>query len=271
MGFSFSELAKRISVAIFGIPIILLAIYFGDWFLVSVIGIVQAVALWEFYGLSEKKGFFPLKILGIIWVLTILFFIQTKGMEMVFWIWLIGFLAILLVELFRNKPNAIANAGVTLLGVLYLSLFSFFILLRNYPSQEFGRKILFLIIIGIWICDTAAYFVGITIGKFRLFPRVSPKKTWEGAIAGFLTSILFAVFFQHAWLPMLNWKKGVILGILIGVFSQLGDLVESLFKRDAEVKDASGLFPGHGGMLDRFDSPLIVGPVVYLYLVWFCF
>lgn len=271
MGFSFNELAKRVGVAIFGIPIVLLAIYFGNWFLVSVIGIVQAVALWEFYGLSEKKGFFPLKYLGILWVLLILFFIQIKGIGTLSWIWLIGFLAILLVELFHNKPHAIANAGITLLGVVYLSLFSFFLLLRNYPTPEVGRKILFLIIIGIWLCDTAAYFVGITLGKSRLFPRVSPQKTWEGAIAGFITSIFFAVFFQYKWLPMLDWKKGVILGILIGIFSQLGDLVESLFKRDAEVKDASGLFPGHGGMLDRFDSPLFVGPVVYLYLIWFCF
>lgn len=271
MGFSFNELAKRSGLAIFGIPIILLAIYFNHWILFSVIAIVETVALWEFYHLSEKKGFFPLKVFGILWVLVILFCIQTKRVEVLSWIWLTGFLTILLIELFRKKPNAMANVGVTLLGVFYLSLFSFFLLLRNYPTPELGKKILFLIIVGIWICDTAAYFVGITVGKYRLFPRVSPKKTWEGAIAGFLASILFAVIFQHTWLSAMNWKNGVVLGILIGIFSQLGDLVESLFKRDAEVKDASKLFPGHGGMLDRFDSPLLVGPVVYLYLIWFCF
>jgi phosphatidate cytidylyltransferase len=118
----------------------------------------------------------------------------------------------------------------------------------------------------IWVCDSAAYYIGSAFGKHKLFPRVSPNKSWEGAIAGFIFAVVTAVAAKYLLLDYLRTDQAVILGIIVGIFGQLGDLFESLLKRDAGVKDSSNLIPGHGGVLDRFDSLLVVSPLVYLYL-----
>jgi phosphatidate cytidylyltransferase len=118
----------------------------------------------------------------------------------------------------------------------------------------------------IWICDSAAYYGGMLTGKHKLFPRVSPKKSWEGAIFGFIFAILSAVGAKMLVLPYLTIGEAVVIGFIVGTIGQLGDLVESLVKRDAGVKDSSDLIPGHGGVFDRFDSLLLVAPIVYLYL-----
>jgi phosphatidate cytidylyltransferase len=118
----------------------------------------------------------------------------------------------------------------------------------------------------IWICDTAAYFGGLSMGKHRLFLRVSPKKSWEGAVWGFAGAVATMVLFQYTLLPYLAFHQAIIMGVIIGIFGQVGDLIESLLKRDADVKDSSGLLPGHGGVLDRFDSLIYVSPILYLYI-----
>ena len=118
----------------------------------------------------------------------------------------------------------------------------------------------------IWLCDSAAYFVGRAIGKHKLFERVSPNKTWEGAIAGLVFAIGGFVLAHHLLLPYLSLRDALVCGGIVGVFGQLGDLGESLLKRDAGVKDSSNLIPGHGGVLDRFDSLLFVSPLIYCYL-----
>ena len=121
----------------------------------------------------------------------------------------------------------------------------------------------------IWVCDSAAYFIGSALGKHKLFPRVSPKKSWEGAIAGFIFAVVTLIAARELLLDILSLTDAVIIGILIGIFGQLGDLVESLLKRDAGVKDSSSIIPGHGGIFDRFDSILFTVPIVYLYFYFF--
>jgi phosphatidate cytidylyltransferase len=123
-----------------------------------------------------------------------------------------------------------------------------------------------------WGCDTGGYFVGMVLGRRKLFPRVSPAKSVEGAIGGFVTAV-GAAFLGRAWFvrdpwgePILSVSQTLALGALVGVGSQLGDLVESLIKRDAHVKDTSDTIPGHGGVLDRFDSLLFSAPVTYYFL-----
>jgi phosphatidate cytidylyltransferase len=118
----------------------------------------------------------------------------------------------------------------------------------------------------IWICDTAAYFVGVSIGRHKLFESVSPKKSWEGAIAGFVFAELTMIAARALVLDYLSLGNALVLGAIVGIFGQVGDLVQSRFKRDSGVKDSSSIIPGHGGVYDRFDSLVFVAPFVYLYI-----
>lgn len=197
---------------------------------------------------------------------------------------------VLAVELFRRKGSAILNISTTLAGVLILSLcFGSVIGLRElftqgFPVQKFfnepflageaelaavhawGGWTVLSIVVALWTCDTAAYFVGSAIGRHKLYPSVSPGKSWEGAVAGFLGALGVMVAGRELFLPYLNLADGIILGVIVGFFGQMGDLIESKLKRDAGVKDSSAIIPGHGGMYDRFDSLVFVAPFVYLYI-----
>ena len=123
----------------------------------------------------------------------------------------------------------------------------------------------------VWVCDSAAYFVGRALGKHPLFKRVSPNKTWEGAIGGFVGAVAVFTVARFIALPYLSVVQAIVCGALIGLFGQVGDLVESLLKRSAGVKDSSALIPGHGGVLDRFDSLMFVAPLLFFYLEFIVF
>lgn len=198
-------------------------------------------------------------------------------------------LLVLLMELFRTKESASLNVTSTIGGVLIISL-SFGLLIRlrelfpyGFPVHQFmgssfatdeqlgqiqawGGYTVLALFVSIWMCDTAAYFAGSTWAKHKLFERVSPGKSWEGAVAGLLASVITMVAARYFFLEYLSITHAVVLGAGIGIFGQLGDLVESRFKRDAGVKDSSSLIPGHGGVYDRFDSLVFVAPIVYLYI-----
>ena len=132
-----------------------------------------------------------------------------------------------------------------------------------------GGYLIISVFASIWICDSAAFFGGTALGKHKLFPRVSPKKSWEGAIFGFVFSIIAMYLAKVLVLDFLSLKDALIIGVLIGIFGQVGDLIESLLKRDAGIKDSSNLIPGHGGIFDRFDSLFFSAPIVFMYLVYF--
>jgi len=195
----------------------------------------------------------------------------------------------MLIELFRTKGSPIINIATTITGVLVISLcLGTLISLREifscgFPAHKFfaadladnsqleqinlwGGYTVIAVFATIWICDTAAYFGGKAFGKHKLFVKVSPNKTWEGAVFGFIFSILTMTAAKIFVLEYLSYQHAIVLGILIGVFGQVGDLIESRFKRDADVKDSSSLIPGHGGVYDRFDSLIYISPIVYLYI-----
>jgi phosphatidate cytidylyltransferase len=133
-----------------------------------------------------------------------------------------------------------------------------------------GRNLVFLTLFTTFASDTAAFFVGRAVGKHKLAPDISPAKTWEGAVAGGAGAILISLFFilpTPLSLP-LTWWQAALLGLLVSIFGQLGDLAESLFKRNMGVKDSGTFLPGHGGLLDRLDSIVFAGVVVYYYAVW---
>jgi phosphatidate cytidylyltransferase len=204
---------------------------------------------------------------------------------------------ILLVELFRNKGPALSNIAATVTGVCYVSLsFGSLVGLRelfvpnDFPFSTYfslvgtaipeelvaqvyrwGAFTVIAVFASIWTCDSVAYFVGRKFGKHKLFERVSPNKTWEGAIGGFIGAVTAFLIAGAIALPYMSLGNALICGCIIGVFGQLGDLVESLLKRDANVKDSSSLVPGHGGVLDRFDSLLFVAPLIFFYLDFMVF
>jgi phosphatidate cytidylyltransferase len=196
----------------------------------------------------------------------------------------------LLVELFRGKSSPLLNLSATVFGVLYISVslgmlvgirelflkdFALprFLSFAATQSSEAARELSYRwggytvisIFACIWICDTAAQFVGLKYGKHKLFPRVSPNKSWEGAASGFVAAIGAALLAKCIALPFFTVGESLVIGFVVGAFGQFGDLAESLMKRDAGVKDSSQIIPGHGGMLDRFDSLLFVSPILYLY------
>ncbi|HUN65697.1 MAG TPA: phosphatidate cytidylyltransferase [Bacteroidota bacterium] len=210
---------------------------------------------------------------------------------------LITVVVLTLIELFRNGGSAILNLGTTLFGLLYIPLFfGTFIGIRevflpeDFPVLRYfadasalhdpavhaaiyrwGGYTVISVFATIWICDTAAFHVGSAAGRHKLYPRVSPNKSWEGAIAGFIAALLSAAAARALVLPYLPLSGALLIGAIVGTIGQLGDLAESLLKRDAGVKDSSSLIPGHGGAFDRFDSLLLVAPCVYLYLDYILF
>ncbi len=170
----------------------------------------------------------------------------------------------LIVELYAKKKNPIHNWAYFIIGQVLIALpFSLlnFILYIN----AWQPIILLAVFATIWLNDTGAYLVGITMGKHRLFERISPKKSWEGfaggAIAALISGYVFSLF-----LPQMNLLNWLIFSEIIVVFGTFGDLLESLLKRTIEVKDSGNVIPGHGGLLDRFDSMLLAAPVIFIYL-----
>ncbi|GBD86810.1 phosphatidate cytidylyltransferase [bacterium BMS3Abin03] len=260
---------KRVLVSIIAIPAIVLASYFGKiYFLAFVVGIGM-IAYFEFAKLVENKKINSNITLGLLAVLVIIINQYFRLIEF-YYFTIILIILLTIVELFRNKSSAIANLGATLLGVFYIGLFSSTILMiREYYTGEnyiYGGYLIISIFASIWVCDSAAFFGGTALGKHKLLPRVSPKKSWEGAVFGLLFAVITIVICKLIILDFLNWKDIIVIGLIIGTIGQVGDLIESLFKRDADVKDSSDIIPGHGGIFDRFDSLLYTSPVVLLYL-----
>ncbi len=269
-----SNTATRIIVSILAIPIILLVSFFGELYFVAFVSFIGLTAFYEFSTMSKKKGIsinFPLG-LAFSFFLILNFYYSFAGELFLFLA--ISFI-LLLFELFRNKGSVILNVGSTLLGVFYIGIFAGTLVgirqmfIGTQQLYNSGGILIIFIFASIWICDSAAFFIGSAIGKHKLFPRVSPNKSWEGAIAGFIFTVLTMIASRFLFLDFLSITQSIILGIIIGSIGQLGDLVESLIKRDAGVKDSSALIPGHGGIFDRFDSLLFTAPAVYFYLFYF--
>lgn len=295
-----SNLAQRVVVGVVAIPIILVLCVVGGPYFFGFVAIVSAVALREFYGLAAAKGAKPLVAAGIVtgFVINLSFFVQWPMQPPLLVVTMIAAVVVCcLWELFRNDGSPLLNLSATFLGLLYVSLlFGTLIGVRQLfvPGEvplarilemgaipaastdtaqihRWGGYLVISVLVMIWVCDSAAFHVGGPLGKHKLFPRVSPQKSWEGATAGFVFAVLAAVAAKHFVLTFLPLGSAIIIGAIVGTIGQLGDLVESLFKRDAGVKDSSALIPGHGGVLDRFDSILLVSPCVYLYLHYVLF
>lgn len=272
-----SNLTKRIAFAVVAIPMALGIVYWGGWALVAVVVAAAVLGARELLGFGTRLGVAPLDRTALISaallpVLVYLAITRYPALASLGWIlaglWLV---ALLTIALFRRTPTErpLTATAITAFAVIYpAGLASFLLCLRHltYPQQSWaGAWLVFFPLVVTWVCDTAAMFAGKAIGGPKLWPAISPGKTWSGSIAG--------VIFAMATVPLLNVivlervgvslpiGQGLLFGLVLGIVGQIGDLAESLYKREVGVKDSSDLIPGHGGVLDRFDSLYFVLPV----------
>jgi phosphatidate cytidylyltransferase len=275
-----SELARRVGFAVVAIPLVLLVVWYGALPLAGLVAVAAALGTGELFGLAERGGLRPARVLGIAtatalplvtWLALDRRDVEAGVLNHGFYVaalWVVMLLTWVLAE--RSPTDRpLAAAAVTLFGVAYTGALPATILLIRHgaepPRSWAGLWLVCFPLVVTWVCDTAAMFGGRALGGPKLWPVVSPGKTRSGALAGVAGALLMAPIFSALVFP--RW--GVDLGLgralaiagVLAVVGQAGDLAESLFKREAGVKDSSDLLPGHGGILDRLDSLYFVMPV----------
>ncbi len=274
-----SELTRRLLLSLFGIPLTLGLIYAGGWIFVAALGGVAAIGSWELFRMARNAGHEPLDTAGIAIAACIPLAVHA-GYLGVFRVSLtmamLVFMALLASVVWVRGPGRapLVAFALTVAGIIYPSLVTYMYPLRYHDyavGAVAGTVLVMLPITVTWATDTGAYAFGRMFGRHKLIPSVSPAKTIEGALGGLVAAVLFTWLYVTLILEPLAQLSVLTVGILIfgiavAVVGQTGDLVESLLKRDAGVKDSSQLLPGHGGFLDRFDSLLFVLPVAYLLL-----
>jgi len=262
---------KRILTSIVLIPVLYVIVWeLPPVYFTGLVVVAAVIGQYEFYRMARNRGTRPHVVLGSAFgVLIALSFYPGFsfffGMDGAFYI-TAGMFLIMSARLFSPRPveGALEDIAATLLGVFYVAmLFGFQMALR---MGDHGRQWLLFMYLVIWASDTGAYYIGSSLGKHKLYPKISPKKSVEGLIGGMLAAAGVALLSRTWLLPAVSVEEAVILGSVLAVAGTLGDLVESLFKRSVGVKDSGNLIPGHGGMLDRMDSMLFAAPALYYYL-----
>ncbi|MGE0635584.1 MAG: phosphatidate cytidylyltransferase [Bacteroidia bacterium] len=233
--------------------------------------LTTAIGLWEFYRICENEKIYVQKRHGIFVGTGIFFITALISVDHAFFKYQLLVLplmyAVFIRELFRNRENPFTNIGFTILGIIYIALpFTLLVyIIKPGLSGEYKPLILLGYFFLIWVFDSGAYLVGSNFGKHKMFPKISPKKSWEGAVGGTVFTIMFA-YLLSLYVDDLRFVDWVVIGLIVVVIGTIGDLVESLLKRSVGIKDSGNIMPGHGGILDRFDSILISSPFVFVYL-----
>ncbi|MEA1939540.1 MAG: phosphatidate cytidylyltransferase [Candidatus Caldatribacteriota bacterium] len=270
MEVKYKTLLKRIIVIIFGIPILSFLVLWKELpFLITII-IFDIFGLHELYNMFRKKGHQPSILFGTIFSLYFIYLstysygtfnIKISNLFII----TIFILLYLLTQLFRKNNSAVlTNISITIFGSIYIGYLSTFLLKIKYLAN--GNIYLISLFIIVWTNDVAAYIIGTVLGRTKLAPKISPMKTIEGSIGGIIFSII-SVFVLNNWLNY-DFGKALFIGIIISVIAQCGDLFESLLKRSSNIKDSGNVIPGHGGVLDRFDSLLFAAPVFYFCIMY---
>jgi phosphatidate cytidylyltransferase len=232
---------------------------------------LSILSLLEFYSHKEKEGFRVQKVTAIFAsiILFVLLHGYSSGNIPLRWLSLLTLFppVMMIRELYRQNEKCFDNLAVTFLGIIYIAVpFSLlnFLVFPDVAHHTYTPDLLAGVFILIMVNDTAAYLIGVPLGRHRLFKSVSPKKSWEGTIGGGVV-VIFAAFFMNLIFPLLGRAEWLGTGVIVAVFGVYGDLVESLFKRRLGIKDTGKILPGHGGILDRVDAWLFVIPVIWVY------
>jgi phosphatidate cytidylyltransferase len=240
-------------------------VYVGGIWLTLLLAVIAMLGYYEYSKLEKFNGYEPIVIIGYSAIIYAVIPWDYYGWNFLPFpsemIWLIMFVFMALPVIYKNKLS-IDQVSFMFLGIIYLGFgFHYMVLTRLLDDGLFWTLLIFACI---WAADSGAYFTGIAIGKHKLLPEISPKKTIEGAIGGVVISVAAALCFYGFKPELLSLSNAIILGVVIAIAGQLGDLIESAYKRIRHVKDSGSILPGHGGILDRCDSWLIVFPVVYI-------
>ena len=271
-------LAKRILVVIILLPIGLAAIWAGGWYLTALVALFMCAAAWEYAKLFLMGGLQPALVLVVGGTLLLLIGRNINGFESA--AWMVSLVILLsmtyhLVAFERGRDQAATDFSVTLAGVFYIGwLGAYFISLRN---LHHGQWWLMVVLAGVMFADSGAYFIGKNFGRHQLSPRLSPKKTWEGYFGGIIVGVtlttLLATLFQRVAGPTSGITPliGAAVGLVMAVVPTLGDLGESMIKRQVGVKDSGNILPGHGGAFDRIDAWLWAVVIGYYMISWLQF
>lgn len=274
-----SELAKRIAFAVVAAPVAIAVVWLGGWPLVALLALCSGIAAWELYRMAAVGGtraFAPLGI-ALSALVPVLVHLHISGRQYTpisaATLLVLGLLAAA-IWLRGVDGRPLAAVSITLMGVLYTGvMLSFGYALRYFPyvdptSRAAGTAVVALPLLLTWASDTGAYFAGRALGRRKLIPSVSPGKTVAGAVGALVVTVLVSwLYSRHVLRPHAQLAfspiGAIVFGLVVSVAAQVGDLVESLLKREAGVKDSSRIIPGHGGVLDRFDSLFFVLPIAY--------
>ncbi len=273
------SLGLRVGSSLLFVPLLLLLSRAGGMAWLAFVALQTLFGLEEFYRMARAKGLEPVRWLGFATALALLglaYRPQTPNAALLATAALLLLLALALRR--GGRPRVLESAAVTAFGVLYVGwLSAHFVLLRELPwraglAYADGSSLVLFAFLVTWSCDTGAYLTGRVFGRTRPWATISPRKTLEGSLGGFVFAVIASLAGAATFLrpegggPLLSWPHALAVGALVGICGQVGDLVESLFKRDAASGDSSDLIPGHGGVLDRFDSLYFGAPIVYHYL-----
>jgi phosphatidate cytidylyltransferase len=264
------NLAQRIITGVLGAFAVIFGVVYSEWTYFIVFFIICILSLLEFYRLTGLDGLAPLKTFGTICgmvIFTLSFFVERGDVSGKFYFVIFPLASLIymikLYKRFERKP--FTNIAFTFLGILYVAVPFALLNIAAFNDGVYNYEIIWGSLFILWATDTGAYFAGTYFGKSKLFPRISPKKSWEGAVGGAVLALIFAVGIAYFFKSFLMWQWLVIAGIIIvgGIY---GDLVESLLKRSIEIKDSGDALPGHGGFLDRFDGLLISAPSIVAFI-----
>jgi phosphatidate cytidylyltransferase len=270
---------QRVLSSVVGLPIIFVAIWFGSPWFSLLVAVAALIGIIEFHSIFTQGKLRLPAYTGMVWVLVFLghghyaYSYDTETTRSIVTYVIVGtaIISTMLLALYKRstEERPFIQWSVSMAGILYMGwMLSHWIIMRNSTDWS-GREWVLIALLSTFAVDTTAYFVGRFFGKRKLAPSISPGKTWEGAAGGLIGSIAAVIILAFALSIETGYGKLVFIGLLIGIFAQAGDLAESKLKRVAGVKESGSVIPGHGGILDRLDSVVLTGVVVYYCLEWF--
>lgn len=265
----YTNLTQRILTGLVGSAAVIASIVFSPWSYYVIFLFITVMTLLEFYQLVGLDGMIPQKTFGTICgalVFSASFFIEMERISWRYYFLIFPLISLVfMIKLYKFERKPFTNIAFTILGIFYVAMPFALLNIATFEDGHYNYQIMLGCLLILWANDTGAYFAGTLFGRTKLFERISPKKSWEGAIGGAVLGLLIAWGISH-YLAFLSTWQWMVVAVLIVIGGDYGDLVESLLKRSIEIKDSGDSLPGHGGFLDRFDGLLISAPFIVAFL-----